>query len=310
MNLEYAAKRLLSAVPSLLLILTLTFFLMRLAPGGPFDSDQVWSPEIEKSIQEKYGLNQPLIVQYAKFMGGAIRGDFHESFQYLDQPVTDIIKEAVPSSMLLGGLAIALSIAVGISLGALAAWKRETFWDQSSMFVALAGVSLPSYLIASLLILVFSLQLGWLPPALWEGPSSAILPAFTLAIRPIAIFARLTRASLIETLQMDFIRTALSKGLAPRAVIWKHALRNSVVPLLSVLGPVAASLVTGSFLVEMVFQVPGLGKHFVGAVLNRDYPLVMGLTFFYGFILMLCNLLVDLLSAWADPRIQLKGGKA
>jgi oligopeptide transport system permease protein len=198
---------------------------------------------------------------------------------------------------------------VGIPLGCISAWKKGTWMDASTMFLAVAGNSLPSYLNASVLVLVFSLKLGWLPPALWDGASSAVLPVLTLASRPLAIIARLTRASLLEALETDYIRTARGKGLTETRVVFKHALKNSLIPVLTMLGPLMASLVTGSFLVEMVFQIPGIGKHFVQAVLNRDYPLVMGVTLVYGVILILCNLSVDLLYGLADPRIKIEDSR-
>lgn len=303
--LTYLLRRLLGSIPTLLLLLTLTFFTLRLAPGGPFDGERAFPAEIQANINAKYGLDQPLPLQFAGWMEDVIRGDLHESFQYIGRPVTEIISESLPTSLLLGGLALVFSIAIGIPLGALAAWKQNTAWDASAMFLAISGVSLPSYLVASLLVLVFSLGLGWLPPALWEGPSSMILPVLTLGLRPMAIIARLTRASMIEALASDYIRTAYGKGLPARVVVFKHALKNSLIPVLTVLGPTAANLVTGSFLVEVVFQIPGMGKHFVGAVINRDYPLVMGVTLVYGAILIVSNLLVDLLYAWVDPRIRL-----
>jgi oligopeptide transport system permease protein len=305
MMLVYTVRRLLGAIPTLLLLATLTFFAMRLAPGGPFDTERVNPPEVQANINARYDLDKPMIVQYARWLGGAVRGDFRESFQYIEQPVADIIADSLPASMTLGGWALAFAVLVGIPLGCVAAWKQNTAWDASTMFLAIAGVSLPSYLVASILVLVFALQLGWLPPALWEGPSSLVLPVLTLGLRPMAIIARLTRASMIESLQSDYIRTAYGKGLAAARVVFKHALKNSLIPVITVLGPIAANLVTGSFLVEIVFQIPGLGKHFVTAVINRDYPLVMGVTLVYGVILVTANLLVDLFYAWVDPRIRL-----
>lgn len=307
--LNYLAKRIAALIPTLLLLLTLTFFLVRLAPGGPFDSDHAWPPEIQANLEQKYGLDQPVVVQFWRYVVDLAHGDFRESFQYIGRPVSEILIEALWPSFLLGSLALGLAIGFGVPLGAAAAWKRGSAWDLSAMFFSVAGVSLPSYLVASLLILVFSLWLGWLPPALWEGPSSLVLPVITLAVRPGAILARLTRTTLAETLVADYVRTASAKGLEPRMVIYKHALSNALIPILTILGPLAANLVTGSFLVEVVFQVPGLGRHFVQAVLNRDYPLVMGVTLVYGVILLGSNAMVDLLCAWADPRIQL-GKKA
>jgi oligopeptide transport system permease protein len=301
----YAAKRILGAVPTLFILAALTFFLVRLAPGSPFDTDVVWPKEIKENILRVYELDRPAYVQFSHWVRDLSRGDLRESFQYIGRPVTAVIRESLPYSFVLGVLSLALAVVVGVPLGCLAAIKRGTFWDTSSMFVSVAGISLPSYLVASILILVFAVKLHWFPPALWEGPTSLVLPVATLASRPIAIIAKLTRASLIESMNQDYIRTAFGKGLSNTEVVFKHALKNSVIPIITVLGPLAASLVTGSFLVEEVFQIPGLGMHFVQGVLNRDYPLVMGLTLIYGTLLILSNILVDLACGWADPRIRL-----
>ncbi|MBC7387515.1 MAG: ABC transporter permease [Cryobacterium sp.] len=302
----YTLKRLLGAVPTLFLLATLVFFVLRLAPGGPFDGDRVFPPEVKAAIDAHYGLDLPVWKQWTVWMRAAFfHFDFGESFQYLGRTVNEMIAFSLPPSLLLGGLAMLLSLGIGIPLGVLAAWRQGTWLDSSAIFFAVAGVSLPSYLVASLLVLVFALGLGWLPAALWDEPSSVVLPVLTLAFRPLAITARLVRSSMIEALSSDYIRTAHAKGVPVKGVLFHHALRNSLIPMITVLGPLAASLVTGSFLVEMVFQIPGLGKHFVGAVLNRDYPMVMGVTLIYGVILISANLLADLLCAWADPRIRL-----
>jgi len=303
--LTYLVRRIFSSIPTLFLFAALTFFALRLAPGGPFDSDRVFPPEIQANINAKYGLDRPIHVQFTNWLTDVVQGDLHDSFQYLGQPVSDIIIESLPTSISLGLWALAFSVLLGIPLGSMAAWKQNTWLDSSTMFLAVSGVSLPSYLVASILVLVFSLWLGWLPPALWESPSSMVLPVITLGFRPMAIIARLTRASMIESLTSDYIRTAYGKGLSSFSVVFKHALKNSLIPIITIIGPLAAALVTGSFLVEIVFQIPGMGKHFVTAVINRDYPLVMGVNLVYGGILIFCNLVVDLVYAWADPRIRL-----
>ena len=304
--LVYAAKRLLGAIPTLLILATLTFFLVRLAPGSPFDTDVAWPPEIKENILHVYELDQPAYVQFGHWIRDLSHGDLRDSFQYVGRPVTTVIRESLPYSLILGVLSLIFSVIIGIPLGCLAAMKRGTLWDTSSMFLAVAGVSLPSFLVASILIITFSIKLHWLPPALWEGPESLVLPVITLGSRPMAIIARLTRASLIEALKQDYIRTAVGKGLSDASVIFKHALKNSIIPIVTVIGPLAATLVTGSFLVEEVFEIPGIGRHFVQGVLNRDYPLVMGVTLTYGAILILSNIAVDLLYGWADPRIRME----
>ena len=303
----YIVKRVLGAIPTLLILATFVFFLLRFAPGGPFDGDRVFPKDVQAAIDARYGLDLPIWRQYLKWLGDVLlHFDFGESFHYVGRTVNEMIGSSLPPSLLLGGLALFFSVLIGIPLGVFAAWRQGTWMDSSAIFIAIAGVSLPSYLIASTLVLVFSLKLGWFPPALWEEPSSVVLPVITLGLRPLAITSRLVRSSVIETLASDYIRTAHAKGLSIRAVLFRHALRNSLIPVVTVLGPLAASLVTGSFLVEMVFQIPGLGKHFVGAVMNRDYPMVMGVTLVYGVILIASNLAVDIACAMLDPRIRLE----
>jgi len=303
--LVYFIKRLPGALITLFLLASSTFFLLRLAPGGPFDSDQMWPAEVQANILKKYELDQPVQTQFFHWLRDAVQGDLRESFQYLDRPVLEILRETLPISATVGGGALLLAITLGIPLGCLAAWKPGQLLDRIATFIAVSGISLPSYWVASLLILIFSIYLRWLPPALWENSGSWILPVVTLGWRPMGIVLRLTRTSMMEALASDYIRTALGKGLPLKNIIFKHALRNSLIPLVTTLGPLTANLLTGSFLVETVFQIPGMGKHFVQAILNRDYPLVMGVTLTYGVVLILSNLVVDTLYCWVDPRIRL-----
>jgi oligopeptide transport system permease protein len=291
------------AIPTLCILAVLTFLALRFVPGGPFDGDRAWPPEIQRHLEQKYGLDLPIATQFLRWARDLAHGDLGASLQYLDQPVTTMIARSLPVSALLGSLALLLSVPLGLVSGTVAAWKQGTWVDSCLRLAMMSALSLPAFLPASILILIFASGLGWLPPALWEGPSSWVLPVVTLAIRPAAIIARLARVSTLESLGADYVRTALAKGLSVRAAVFRHALRNSLIPVLSQLGQIAAHLLTGSFLVETLFQIPGLGTHFVGAVLNRDYPLVMGLTLTYGTILVLCNLGVDFAYAWADPRI-------
>ena len=303
----YSIRRLASALPLLFFAATLVFFLMRLAPGGPFDGEREWPPEIKANVLSAFELDKPVTTQYLHWLRDVLKGDLRKSFQYPERTVTEIIGNAMPTSLYLGFLALSFAVIIGVPLGAAAAWKQNSWWDHSAMFVAISGVSVPPYLIASLLVMIFAMWLGWLPPALWDEPGSSILPAITLGWRPMAMVARLTRATMLEAFHADYVRTAYSKGVPDIIVIFKHALRNSLVPVLTLLGPVTAHLVTGSFLVELVFEIPGMGKHFVQAVTNRDYTLVMGVTILYGSILIVSNLVVDLLCAWVDPRIRLEG---
>lgn len=300
--MKAAIRHVIAALLTITLVGTLTFFLVRLAPGGPFDTDRVLPPEIMANIQRHYGLDRTLGEQYLFFVRDAIRGDFHESFQYMGRPVNELLREGLAVSLPLGVFGLLLAIGIGIPLGTWSAWRQGSPFDLASGFLTSSGLALPGYLVASLLVLVFSTWLDWLPPALWEGPSSIVLPAIALSIRPAALIAQMSRASLLEALRADYVRTAFAKGLLGRRVLFHHALRNSLVPVLTLLGPVVANLVTGSFIVEVVFQLPGIGKHFVTAVLNRDYPLVTGITILYGAILVGSNLMSELACTWADPR--------
>ena len=304
---SYLAKRMLQTMVTLLFLVVATFFLLRLAPGGPFDGDKVWPPAIQANIEEKYGLNLPLITQFEHWFSDLLHGDLRESFHYEGMPVTEIIRDSIPPSLELGTLALVLSIFFGVLLGVLSAWKNGSIWDFSSMFIAVSGITLPTYLVATLLVLLFSNYLGWLPPALWEDKNSIVLPVLTLALRPLAMIARMTRTTLLEVLHADYIRTAYSKGLSPASVLFKHALKNAMIPIITMLGPIAASLITGSYVVETMFQIPGMWQHFITSVINRDYPLVMGMTLTYGLILTLSNLLIDLTYSLLDPRIRVDG---
>lgn len=304
--IRYALKRLLSAIPTLLALMTLTFFIMKVVPGGPFDEEKALPPEIKANLDAKYHFDEPIWKQYLRYISDLAHGDFGPSYRYMGgRTVNDIIKDSLPVSIELGLYAMMVAIAFGIPLGVMAAYKRNTWLDFSAMLLAMAGISLPNFLVASMLVLLFSVQLGWLPPALWEDWRSAVLPVLTLAIRPLALIARLTRASMLEALTMDYVRTAMAKGLDTRSVLFKHALKNALVPVVTLIGPLVAAVVTGSFVVEFFFAIPGLGKHFVSAVTDRDYPLIMGVTIVYGVIVVGANLVVDLLYGVIDPRIRL-----
>jgi oligopeptide transport system permease protein len=300
----YALKRLFGAVPPLLILATLVFFSLRVMPGGPFDEDHAFPPAVKANILRSYELDLPITTQYLHFLRDLAHGDFHESFEYLGKPVSEIIGTSLKASLILGSLSFLIAVFLGVSLGCIGALKRGTLLDKWMNFIFISGVSLPSFLLASLLVLVFSVKLRIFPPALWESPVSLILPVITLAFRPLSIIARLTRGSLIESLQNDYMRTALSKGLSETRALFAHALKNSMIPVITATGPIAANLVTGSFLVEVVFQLPGLGRHFVQAVLNRDYPLVMGVTLVYGVILIVSNIGADILCFRMDPRMK------
>jgi oligopeptide transport system permease protein len=303
---RYVVRRLLLFVPTLWAIATLTFFLMRLAPGGPFNAERDIPPAARAALARRYGLDRPLAVQYVTFLAGAARLDFGPSYKFPTRSVREIILEGFPVSAELGGWALLVALLAGIPLGVIAAQRQNTAADTAVMATALAGVSIPSFVLGPLLVLVFSLGLYWLPPALWEGPQSRVLPVLTLSAAYVAYVARLTRAGMLEVLRQDFIRTARAKGLPERVVVLKHALRLGLLPVLSYLGPAAAAVIMGSLVIEQVFAVPGLGRYLVNGAFNRDYTLVMGVVLFYAAFLMALNLLVDLAYAWLDPRVELK----
>ena len=303
---RFVVRRLLLFVPTLWAIATLTFFLMRLAPGGPFNAERDVPQAARAALAQKYGLDRPLAVQYVTFLGRAARLDFGPSYKFPTRQVREIILEGFPVSAELGGWALLVALLAGIPLGIIAAQRQNTAADTAVMAVALAGVSVPSFVLGPLLVLVFSLGLAWLPPALWEGPPSRVLPVLTLSAAYVAYVARLTRAGMLEVLRQDFIRTARAKGLPERVVVLRHALRLGLLPVLSYLGPAAAAVIMGSLVVEQVFAVPGLGRYLVYGAFNRDYTLVMGVVLFYAGFLMALNLLVDVAYAWLDPRVELR----
>ncbi len=301
----FVARRVLLIIPTLWAIATLTFFMLRLAPGGPFMSEKAIPESVREQLMHKYGLDRPLLEQYGRYLGNAARLDFGPSYGYPTRSVREIILEGLPVSAELGGWALLVALLVGVPIGVLAAYRQNAPLDYASMGLALAGVSIPNFVLGPVLVLVFSLTLYWFPPALWHGPASRVLPVATLATAYVAYVARLTRAGMLEVLRQDYIRTARAKGLAESRVIAKHALRLGVLPVVSYLGPAAANLLTGSIAVETIFGVPGLGRYLVNAAFNRDYTLVMGVVLFYAAFLMVLNLLVDLAYTWLDPRVEL-----
>jgi oligopeptide transport system permease protein len=297
-------KRLLHGLVVLWVVASLTFLLLRLAPGGPFDSERKLPPEIIANLEAKYHLDEAFWRQYLRYLAGIARGDFGPSYKYLDRGVTEIIAETLPTSALLGGLAVLFALVVAFPIGMLAAYFRNSAVDRVSMFTATLGISLPNFLLGALLIWAVALQLGWLQAGRWDDWASAILPTITLGAAPAAYLAALLRSTLIETFGEDFVRTARAKGLKESVVVAKHALSHSLIPVLTVMGPLTAALLTGSFVVEFVFAIPGMGRFFITAVTDRDYPLIMGVTIVYTALLVCTNLLVDLLYSFVDPRIR------
>ncbi len=304
--LRFILKRLLSALPTLFILVVLAFFLIRFVPGGPFDTERHIPPEVLENLKEAYNLNGPLHKQFADYVKGLLRGDLGPSIRYQDSSVSELIAAGFPVSLRIGLLAMVVAVAIGAFAGIMAALRKGTFSDVSVMATALLGLSIPSFVIAPLLILVFAVYLGWLPAGgLSDGSGQhLIMPVATLALPQIAYIARLMRASLIEVLNSDFIRTARAKGLPRHTVLLRHALRPALIPLVSYLGPATAGVITGSLVVEQIFQLPGIGRYFVDGALNRDYTLVMGVVVFYGALIILFNLLVDLVYAWLDPKLR------
>jgi oligopeptide transport system permease protein len=297
-------KRFVHGVIVLWAVATLTFILLRVAPGGPFDSERKLPPEIIANLEAKYHLNESMLQQYLRYIAGLARGDLGPSYKYLDRGVREIIADTLPTSALLGALAVIFAVLVSFPLGLFAAYYRESVIDRFCLFLATLGISLPNFILGALLIWAVALQLGWLQAGRWDDWSSVILPMVTLGAAPAAYLSALLRSTLIETLGEDFVRTARAKGAREHSVIARHALRNSLIPILTVMGPLTATLLTGSFVVEYVFAIPGMGRFFITAVTDRDYPLIMGVTLVYTAILVSANFAVDLLYGRVDPRIR------
>jgi oligopeptide transport system permease protein len=281
-----------------------TFLLVRMAPGGPFSAERQLPPEVERALRERFHLDQPLHVQYVKTLAGLLRGDFGPSMKNRERDVADILRQHLPPSLLLGSLAIALALAAGVAAGSISALRPGSAGDYLAMGAAVLGISLPAFVIGPLLQLLFAMRLGWLPVAGYGSPAQLVLPAMTLALPFAARFARLSRAGLLEVLGEDYIRTARAKGLSERMVLMRHALPGALLPVISYLGPAVAAVTTGSLVVERVFSIPGLGREFVESALNRDYTLVMGTTIVYGLFIIACNTLTDLAQLAMDPRLR------
>ena len=304
--LRYTLKRLIGAMPTLLVLLTVTFFLMRAAPGGPFDSEKTLPPEIQANLDKKYHLDDPLVKQYGRYLLDLARGDLGPSFQYKDYTVNELVATGFPVSLRLGASAILLAFLIGSTLGIVAALRQNSVIDYAVMATAMTGISIPSFVMAPLLVLVFSVFLKWLPAGGWNDGAvqNTVLPIIALALPQIAYVARLMRGSMIEVLRSNAIRTARAKGLPEHIVVLRHAFKPALLPVISYLGPATAAVITGSVVIEQIFGIPGLGRYFVQGALNRDYTLVMGVVVFYGVLIILFNFLVDLLYALLDPKIR------
>lgn len=300
----YVLQRLALMVVTLFAIITLTFFLMHAVPGGPFVSDKMMAPEIQAAINAKYHLDQPIWVQYLDYLRGIASFDLGPSFKYAGMSVNEIIAEGLPTTLRVGVLALICVVALGVPLGIVAALNRNRWPDTLVMVIATIGVAVPSYVIATVALYIFALRLGWVPTFGLDDWRGYFLPVFALSGFWISFIARLARSSLLETLQLDYMITAKAKGLSPGQVLFKHGLRNSLIPVVTVLGPVVANLITGSFVIEQIFALPGIGRHFVLSITNRDYTAIMGITIFYAAVLMVMIFIVDMLYLVLDPRIK------
>jgi len=309
---RYLLFRMLAAIPTLLAIITLSFLLLRAAPGGPFARDKEMLPEIRSRIEHSYHLDEPLAAQYVRYLGQLLRGDLGPSFQYPGVSVNELIAKGLPVDLSIGALALLLACAVGIPAGAWAAWHQGGWLDRAIGLMALVGISVPVYVTAPLLILLFAVVLQWLPAGDWAGgaPRNLVLPVLAMALPYMAYVTRIVRAGMLDTLRQPFIRAAHAKGLGASAVLFRHALRPSLVPLVAFLGPAVVGAITGSIVIENTFGLPGIGQHFVNGAFNRDYTLVMGVTILYGALIVAANVVVDILQAWMDPRVRLAGGQA
>lgn len=304
--LRFTIHRMLVAIPTLFLIVTISFFLIRVAPGGPFHLERPLDARVMANLERLYRLDEPLWQQYLDYLGGLLRGDFGLSFVFRDFSVADLIRAGLPTSVQLGTSALIFALAVGIALGTLAALRQNRLADHAVVATATIGITVPSFVFAPVVSLVFGVWLRWLPPGGWGDGALAnkVLPVLTLALPQIAIVTRLTRGSMIEALRSNHIRTARANGLSWRRVVVNHALRGALLPVISYLGPAAAALLTGSVVMEMIFQIPGIGRYFVSAALARDYTLVMGTVIIVAAFVLAFNLIVDILYAAIDPRVR------
>ena len=304
--LRFTLRRFIGAWPTLLVLMTLAFFMMRAAPGGPFDTEKTLPPEIQANLDKKYHLDEPLIQQYGRYLLDLAQGDFGPSFQYKDYTVNELIAQGFPVSLRLGGSAIILAFFIGSLLGTIAALRQNTATDYTVMATAMTGISIPNFVLAPLLILLFAVHLKWLPAGGWNDGAflNTILPIIALTLPYVAYISRLMRSSMIEVLRSNPIRTARAKGLPEHIVILRHAMKPALLPVISFLGPATAGIITGSVVIEQIFGIPGIGRYFVQGALNRDYTLVMGVVVFYGILIIAFNFIVDIIYALLDPKIR------
>ncbi len=303
---KFIIRRALGLIPTMLIIITVCFFLIRVAPGGPFSSEKKLTPQIMRNIQAKYHMDEPILKQYGRYVVNVLRGDLGPSFKYKDYDVNYYIGQGLPKSLLIGTLSILLALILGIVAGMFSALRQNTWVDYTWMSFAVVGISVPTFVLGPLLMFVFAMKLGWLPVAGWldeYGAIALILPVATLFYQYFATIARLSRASFLESIRSDYIRTAKAKGLKTSYIMMKHVLKGASLPVVSYLGPAFSGIITGSIVVEQIFRVPGLGRHFVQSAFNRDYTMIMGTVIVYSLILVVMNFLVDILYGYLDPRI-------
>ncbi|WP_181702203.1 oligopeptide ABC transporter permease OppB [Chthonobacter albigriseus] len=303
---RFVLRRLLSAIPTVFIVVTISFFMMRLAPGGPFNLERPLEPQVLAALNKTYLLDQPLVVQYWHYLKNVLQGDFGPSFIYRDYTVSELILQALPYSLVLGSWALLIAVVGGVAVGTYAALRQNSAFDYAVMSVATLGITIPNFVLGPVLSLVFAVILGWVPAGGWGdgGFRELVLPVLALALPQLAVFARLTRGAMLESLRADHVRTARAYGLPARSVVVTHALRSALMPVVSYLGPTAASVLTGSVVVETIFSLPGVGRYFVLGALNRDYTLVMGTVVLISLFIVVFNLIVDVLYAVIDPRVR------
>ena len=303
--LRFIARRLLETIPVLFIIVTATFFMIRFVPGGPFTAEKAVTPEVMRNLERAYNLDKPLWQQYAGYLGKVVfHGDLGPSFKYPNRTVNENIADKLPVSLELGALSLVIALAVGLTLGVLAAIKRNTWIDYVCSSFAMIGICVPSFVLGPLLVLTFAIHYGWFNASGWYGPIDRVLPSLTLGCVYAAYVARLTRGGMLEVLNQDYIRTARAKGASETRVIFRHALRGGLLPVVSFLGPAIAGILTGSFIIETIFQIPGLGREFVNSAFNRDYTLVLGTVILYATLIVVLNLVVDVVQIWLNPKLK------
>ena len=301
---RFVLRRLLQAIPVLFVITTATFFMVRFVPGGPFTAEKAIPPEILRNLEAHYGLDQPLWRQYVNYLGRIAHGDFGPSFKYANRTVNEIIGDKLPVSLELGGLALAVALVVGLTLGVLAAVRRNSWIDYLCSTTGMIGICVPTFVLGPLLVLFFAIRLGWVNASGWYDWTDRVLPALTLGFVYAAYLMRLTRGGMLEVLNQDYIRTARAKGASETRVVLRHALRGGLLPVVSFLGPAIAGILTGSFVIETIFQIPGLGREFVNSAFNRDYTLVLGTVILYAALIVGCNLVTDVVQVWLNPKLK------